>query len=314
MQSTSNRNVTGFRWQRQVLGGVMTNLRLPDKDLLPLYGSVAGIALPADTLHVCEGVELHKGVFEIFSAPMLAFSEPPSPGTHTPGPWVAVHGGFHLKSRTELAIQSLAAFDGFLPSQAMWIVAALLRLHVEAPVRISVVANVPLASLPKHRNAQALAFEASPFQFGIYRAEQAELDADGLAWLSVTLPVAARLFHEERFNRAFTLYDMATWADRLEVATILLWTSVEVLFDLGAEQHKTKAICSALADHVAHDARDRDRAYGVIRDLYGKRGSIVHAGRTIDQQDFVQSYSIVRAMFRNVLGRQTLPIVRRTVD
>jgi hypothetical protein len=214
---------------------------------------------------------------------------------------------------SRVAIQSLAAFDGFMPSQAMWIVAALLRLHVEAPVRISAVANVPLASLPEYRNAQALAFEASPFQLGLYRTDRADLDADGLDWLSATLPVATRLFHEERFSRAFTLYDAATWADRLELATVLLWTSVEVLFDLGGEQHKTKAICSALAGYVAEDARDRDRAYSVIRDLYGKRGSIVHAGRKIDQEDFMQSYSIVRAMFRSVLGRQTLPIARRTV-
>jgi len=280
---------------------------------LPLYGSVTGISLAVDTFQICEGVELRKGVFEIFSAPMLAFAEPPASGAHTPGPWVAVHGGFHSKSRAELAIRSLAAFDGFLPSQAMWIVAALLRLHVEAPVRISAVANVPLASLPEYRNAQALALEASAYQFGLYRADQVDLDADELDWLSTALPVVTRLFHEERFNRSFTLYDTATSADRLELATVLLWTSVEVLFDLGGEQHKTKAICSALADYIAHDARDRDRAYGVIRDLYEKRGSIVHAGRKIDPQDFMQTYSIVRAVFRNVLGRKTLPILRRTV-
>lgn len=291
----------------------MVNLQLPDKDALPLYASVTGIALSADTFHVCEGVELRKGIFEIFGVPMLAFAEPPTPATHTPGPWVAVHGGFHLKSRAELVIQSLAAFDGFMPSQALWIIAALLRLYIEAPVRISAVANVPLSSLPDYRNAQALAFEASPFQLGLYRTDRADLDADGLDWLSAALPVATRLFHEERFSRAFTLYDAATWADRLELATVLLWTSVEVLFDLGGEQHKTKAICSALADYVAEDARDRDRAYSAIRDLYGKRGSIVHAGGNIGQEDFLQSYSIVRAMFRNVLGRQTLPIVRRTM-
>ena len=61
----------------------MANLRLPDKDALPLYGSVTGIALSADTFHVCEGVELRKGIFEVFGAPMLAFAEPPTPGTHT---------------------------------------------------------------------------------------------------------------------------------------------------------------------------------------------------------------------------------------
>jgi hypothetical protein len=31
--------------------------------------------------------------------------------------------------------------------------------------------------------------------------------------------------------------------------------NMAVLFDLGGEQHKTKAIRSALAEYVAHDAR-----------------------------------------------------------
>jgi len=288
----------------------MDNLQFTNKDVLPIYGSVTGITLPINTFHVCEGIELRKGFFKIFSAPMLAFAEPATPNTHTPGPWVAIHGGFSFKSRVELVIQNLNAFDDFTPSQAMWIVAALLRLHIEAPIRINVVANVPLANLPEHKNAQALSFEAAPLQVGLFRADQADLDVEGLNWLSSALPVAARLFHDERFNRAFTLYDAATWADRIELATVLLWTSVEVLFDLGGERNKTKAICSALAEYVAHDARDRDRAYNVIRDLYGKRGSIVHAGQNIHQNDFAQSYSIVRAMFRNVLGRQALPVIR----
>jgi hypothetical protein len=41
--------------------------------------------------------------------------------------------------------------------------------------------------------------------------------------------------------------------------------------------------------NVAHDAQDRDRAYNVIRELYEKRGRIVHAGRKIEEQDFRQS-------------------------
>lgn len=286
--------------------------RGPDKDVLPLFGTVTGIALPCDSFRLCEGVELHKGVFEIFGAPMLAFAESPMPGAYTPGPWIAVRGGFHFKSRAELAIRSLAAFDGFPASQAMWVIAALLRLRVDAPVRINAVANVRLASLQAQRDSQALAFEASPFQLGLYRTERSNLGPDELRWLSASLPVAVRLLRDERFNRAFTLYDSATWAGRMELATILLWTSVEVLFDLGGDRNKTRAICSALADYAERDARDRDRTYGLIRDLYGKRGSIVHAGRKIDHQHFIQSYRIIREMFRTVLHEQALPFVKRT--
>lgn len=280
---------------------------LPDKDNLPLYGCVTGIELPCDPIPICEGAKLRSGLFKVFGTPMMAFAEPQSPNAHTPGPWIPVHGGFAFESRAELVIESLASFDGFLPSQAAWLVAVLLRMRVESPIRIRAIANVPLAELPNHKNYSALAFEASPFQLGIFRSQRIRINADDLDWLSETLPIAARLFHEERFNRAISLYDEATWTNRFEMACILLWTSVEVLFDLGAATDKTKAICSALADCVGHDRQDRDRVYGVARDLYRKRGSTVHAGGKINGEDFYQLYALIRATFRNALSQKSLP-------
>ena len=77
--------------------------------------------------------------------------------------------------------------------------------------------------------------------------------------------------------------------------------------DCSSEQQKTKAISSALAEHVAHDSADRDRVYNVIRGLYQKRGSVVHKGHRSGVSDFVQSYSLACAAFLNVLGRKELP-------
>jgi Apea-like HEPN len=284
---------------------------VPDKDALPLYGCVTGIMLPVETHAVAPGITLRRGVFEMFSAPMLAFKEVP-PGSHSPGPWVAVHGGFGFKSRAELAIVDLSALDGFSPSQAAWLIAALLRLRIDAPVRIAAVANIPLAMLPKH-NDWALAFEAAPYHIGLFRSVREDIKTEDLEWLSETLPVAARLYHEERFMRGFSIFDESVWSGRVEMGTVLIWTAIEILFDLSGELHKTKAICSALSEHVASDAQDRDRAYNVIRELYEKRGRIVHAGREIEAQDFGQSFALARAAFMNVLGRRELPKQRTRV-
>jgi hypothetical protein len=283
--------------------------QLPDKDTLPLYGCLTGIELPVDSFDLATGIKLRRGVFEVFSSPMLAFKEA-APGSHTPAPWVAVHGGFAFKSRTELAIEDLSALDGFSPSKAAWLVAALLRLRIEAPVRIPTVANVPLAMLGEQKNAWALAFEASPHHIGLFRSLRTEIKPVDLQWLSATLPVASRFFHDERFMRALSIFDECVWSGRVEMGTVLVWTAIEILFDLSGEQHKTKAICSALSAHVASDAQDRDRAYNVIRDLYEKRGRIVHAGREIEAQDFGQSFALARAAFLNVLGRAALPPAR----
>jgi hypothetical protein len=277
-----------------------------NKEALPLYGSVVGVLLPFDHVTIVNGIELRRGIFETFSAPMMAFNEAPA-NSHTPGPWVAIDGGYHsFKARVELCIANLSALDGFTPSQAVWLFAALLRLRVEAPIRITAVANVPLGSLAA-RDIWPLTFEAAPYQNGLFRASHLELSRDDIDWLSQTLPVAARFCHQERFLRALSIFDESVWSGRLELGAILIWTAIEILFDCSAEQHKTKAICSALADNVGHDKADRDRAYDVISELYRKRGGIVHGGSKIERHEFGQSYALARAAFLNVLGRKELP-------
>ena len=284
-----------------------------DKDTLPLYGSVTGITLLGEQIHVARGVALRPGLFDTFSTPMMGFAEP-SNGGHTPGPWVAVDGAYHsFQARVELAIEDLAAFEGFEPSQAMWLIAALLRLRIEAPVRVTAVANVPLATLRGRTDIWPLSFEGAPYQNGLFRAGRIDMTAEDLEWLSDTLPVAARLFHEDRFMRALTIFDESVWASRLEIGTVFIWTAIEILFDCSGEQQKRKAISSALADCVGHDKADRDRAYQVIAELYGKRGRVVHSGHNIDHEDFGRSRALARAAFINVLGRKELPKPRSTM-
>lgn len=132
-------------------------------DTLPLFGSVAGIALPTEQIYVARGVALRRGLFETFSTPMMAFAES-AHGGHTPTPWVAVDGAYHsFHARAELALDNLTVFEGFAPSRAMWLIAALLRLRIEAPVRVTAVANVPLATLKERTDIWPLSFEGAPY-------------------------------------------------------------------------------------------------------------------------------------------------------
>ena len=162
------------------------------------------------------------------------------------------------------------------------------------------------------RNGCAAAFETANRHWGMFKSESAQLGMEDLLWLKRCLPIAAQLYQDDRFQRAFSIYDGALFSARKEVVTVLIWTAIEILFDASAEQNKTRAICASVSAWIGHDKADRDRAYNTVRDLYMKRGRIVHVGREIEVNDFL-NLMICRAIFGNVLGRDSLPPPRLRV-
>lgn len=157
--------------------------------------------------------------------------------------------------------------------------------------------------------ASPVAFKQARQQIGLFRDHRIEATRDDLRWLSEMLPVATSLYNDERFFRAISIYDQSQWSPTLEMGAVLVWTAFEILFDLGGEREKTKAISRAVSDYVGVDSPDRDRAYQVVRDLYAKRGRVVHVGRTIDPQDAMQLYRLAQVVFRRVLIDGALPVL-----
>ncbi len=155
--------------------------------------------------------------------------------------------------------------------------------------------------------AAAVLFEDAHQHVGIFREQRAKATRNNLYWLKHFLPVAARLLRQERFFRAFSVYEQAQWSSTVDISTVLVWTAIEALFDLGHQRDKTRAICTALSEYVSTSPSDRDRAYQVVRDMLHKRGSVVHVGRSIDTKDFVQSFQFARVAFRRVLIDGALP-------
>lgn len=281
-------------------------MNILDQNTLPLYGCLTGFQLPTDEYVLARGVTLRSGIYEVFSSPVMAFSEAP-PDSHTPGPWVSVHGGFSHKSRVELSLENLSAFDGLSPSRSAWLITALMRLQIEAPIRLVAVANIPLAALPKHTKNSAKAVETHPYQFGIFRNYNERLTIEKMEAVKEILPLAVSLMSNETFDRAFSIFDESMWSGRIETASTLIWTAIEILLGISGERNKTRAISASLSDCIAIDKPDRDRAYNVIKDLYEKRGRVVHSGRTIEDGDFLQLVSIARVAFVNTIFRGEVP-------
>src|ERR1041385_8098095 len=282
-----------------------------DRSELPIYGCLTGIELRDDSVAILPGITLRRVYVDTFGATMMAFAAPPTSNSPHPAPWATVRGSFTFESRVQIEIADAGLLDGLTPSVAVWLVAAVLRPRIPTPIRLAVIRNAPFDPVASRHEIEAIAFESAPHQIGIFRATRIELTQEELAWLREMLPVAARLYHDERFFRAFSIYDQAQWAPTPEIGTVLVWTSIEILFDLTAERAKTKAICKALSDYVAEDRPDRDRAYQVVQDLYQKRGQTVHAGRSMMPQDVAQSFRLASVAFQRTLIDGRLPLPRR---
>ena len=69
-----------------------------------------------------------------------------------------------------------------------------------------------------------------------------------------SLPVAARLYRHERFQRALFVYNEAEWLAQKRRVTILVWSAMESLFGIGNEQNNTQATRNALSGYVAFEA------------------------------------------------------------
>jgi hypothetical protein len=279
-----------------------------DTSAPPIYGCLTGIELPNEMIAILPGIALRRVYVDTFGATMMAFAPPLTPKSPHPTPWAGVDGGFTFEGRVEIELTDMSACDGLTPSVAAWLVAAVLRLRIPTPIRLAVIGNMPFDRMGEHwQEEHAVAFESAPHQIGIFKAVRIEVTNDELSWLRDMFPVAARLYHDERFFRAFSVYDQAQWTPTPEMATVLVWTAIEILFDLAGEREKTKAICRALSDYVGVDQSDRDRAYQVIQDLYYKRGQTVHAGRGMASQDVIQSFRLANVAFQRVLVKSRLP-------
>ena len=124
---------------------------------------------------------------------------------------------------------------------------------------MAVVAGTSFAMMKETRELWPVAFESATHQIGPYRTDSAVAGDEDLLWLRRALPVAARLYHEERFYRAFSVYDQAQWSPTLEMGTVLVWTAIEALM-LGTPASAIEAAVAVRNMSARYEERKKGEA------------------------------------------------------
>lgn len=198
-----------------------------DTSTLPIYGSLTGVELSSKNFEILSGISLHQIYADTFGATMMAFAPPSSANKHHPEPWAAVRGGFNFESRVEVALENTGSCLGMTPPTVMWLIAAVLRLRVQAPIRLAVIGNMPFEEMGERwKDVQAIPFETAPNQIGAFTSTSIQIEKSEIEWLKDMIPVAAQLYNDERFNRAFSIYEQAQWATTPELGVTLVWTAI----------------------------------------------------------------------------------------
>jgi Apea-like HEPN len=299
-----------------------TTLEEQDFDELPLYGCLTGFTLPVENFEICPGLLLRRTVVDVFGGGDMFFVAPRLVPARTGGPFGDTHQGRVLlrdsnkpfQAQVELLISSALPDCSTLPTTVAWLVASLLRLQIDAPVRLPMLGRIAFgAQDTPGQIAEVLGLETAPRHWGYPPKEQpVKARLEDLLWLRRCLPIALDLYQDDRFQRAYSIYDEALSSPRKELVAVLIWTAIEILFDASSEQHKTRAICEGVSSWIGR-GDNRDHIYNLTRNLYLERGRVVHVGRKIAPADFIQALSLCRTVFRTVESGGVLPPSRLRV-
>lgn len=273
-----------------------------------LFACITSAAMRSEREDICEGVSLERVYVDAFGHTMTAYAPPPSAKAHHPSPWVPVLASTKFDCRVQIRVSSGKAQDEAAALNTAWLAATVLRCRLGAPIRIPFYSPVSFNELPTTSPApQITPFEMGETHIGAFTTRVCDLEKEGIQWLKEMLPSATHLFSDLRFRRFLTLSDTAQWAHSPEAGCIMVWTALEVFFDLSDKQDKTKAISRCLSKYLASERSEYDKIFPLVRKQYQHRGSAVHAGASLENSDVAQTFRLANVVLQQCLIQRELP-------
>jgi hypothetical protein len=273
-----------------------------------IYAGLAGVTLDANECPLGYGIKLTQTYAHLMAPFLMAFSPAP-PGSHHPGPWVAVKGGLgfdiHVQLEVPPTIVTALSLD---PQFITWWVTALLRLRVGPAFIVPVIGEQSfVGAKADHNNAKYYPIETESRVLALDPEARRALSETDVAWVAKYWLEASKLFQgNDAFRLLFEATDQSMFARHRSLALLWLWGGLEAVFSPDKAELKYR-ISSAIASFLEPAGISRMNAQKAIAKLYDSRSSAAH-GREDKKGDSLQeTYAVARRAVVKMIEQNRVP-------
>jgi len=273
-----------------------------------LYAGLAHVTYGGEPFELGHGVVLRSAYAHLFAANMMAFARA-SEGRPHPAPWRAARGGFSYDIEMELAVPTAKKLPGALSSEdAVWLIAALLRLARYAYLMVPVLSDLPFdADATSKREPLLRPFEIEPRIIHPKDEEGARLEAEILLWVRSVWPRTAELIRKcTPLNMALRAADACTVRGRPASALLTAWGALEELFAPSRAELRFR-VSAHIAAYLEPVGPKRLEMFKTVANLYNARSKAAHSAQDAEVAALLQSFVLLRNALIRMIDEGNVP-------
>ena len=254
------------------------------------------------------GITLTSTYAHLFAANIMAFAKATEGKPH-PAPWRAARGGFSYDIEVELAVPSDRELPGGLTAEdAVWLIAALLRLAEYAYLMVPVISDLSLNAAATSKQEPLLRpFEIEPRILRRNEVEVSYLTTENLHWIKSVWPRTAELMRTSApLSMALRAADACTVRSRPASALLTAWGALEELFAPTRAELRFR-VAAHIAAYLEPVGAKRLELFKTVADLYKARSKAAHTAQEAEVAALVQSFVILRNALVRVIDEGAVP-------
>lgn len=273
-----------------------------------LYAGLARVAYDGEPYDFGHGIVLRSTYAHLFAANMMAFARATEGRPH-PAPWRAARGGFSYDIEAELVVPTDGKLPGGLSADdAVWLIAALLRLAEYPYLMVPIISDVSFEAAPTSKQEPLLRpFEIEPRIVHGGSDEVALISAKTLSWVKLVWASTAELMRTcPQLNMALRAADACTVQGRTASALLTAWGALEELFAPSRAELRFR-VSAHIAAYLEPVGPKRLELFRKVADLYNARSKAAHTAQDAELGALVHSFVILRNALVRMVDEGTVP-------
>lgn len=273
-----------------------------------LYAGLSHVTCDGKPFDLGHGIILRSTYAHLFAANMMAFARATNGQSH-PAPWRAARGGFGYDIEAELAVPTGGNLPGGLSADdAVWLVAALMRLAEYAYLMVPVISDVSFDAAPTAKQEPILRpFEIEPRILHAGGDEVSRLTTENLSWGKTVWPRTAELMRTyPPLSMALRAADACTVRGRRASALLTAWGALEELFAPSRAELRFR-VSAHIAAYLEPVGPKRLELFKTVADLYNARSKAAHTAQDAEVAALVQSFVILRNALVRMVDQGAVP-------